>query len=54
MLALRRGRCLLDVLLGFLADEFADGIPGPSAHVSVSGMRPFGLVVDEPGVEVGL
>lgn len=39
---------------GLLADEFAEGFPRRSASVVVSEMRPFGVVVDEPGVEVVL
>jgi hypothetical protein len=30
------------------------GFPGPSAHVAVFGIGSFDIVVDEPGVEVGL
>ena len=40
--------------LTFLADELLDGFDRPAALVAVAEVRPLGVVVDEPGIEVGL
>jgi hypothetical protein len=37
-----------------LPDELLNGFDWPASLVSVSEMRPFGVVVDQPGVEIGL
>ncbi len=42
------------VLLTSLSDELLDGFPGPPSVVAVAEVRPLMVVVDEPGIEIGL